>query len=83
MASNEIEIHDKIVKVLTAELDIKKDRVHPKSHIWNDLGADSLQILDIIMSLEEEFDIVISDEAIDIIETVDDIFNEVRKLIAR
>ena len=82
MVSSEVEIYDRIVKVLTAELDIKKDKVQPTSHILNDLGADSLQILEVIMSLEEEFDIIISDESIDIIETVDDIINEVRKNIA-
>jgi acyl carrier protein len=45
-------IYDAVVKILANELEIDESRILPKSHILNDLGGDSLQIVEIIMTLE-------------------------------
>jgi len=76
-------IYDAIVDILVSELEIDKSRVLPKSHILNDLGGDSLQIVEVIMTLEEHFNIIIEDEAVDRINTVEDIYKEVGEIIER
>jgi len=76
-------VYDAVVKILVDQLEIDESRILPKSHILNDLGGDSLQIVEIIMSLEEHFDIIIEDEAIDRIQTVEDIYKEIGGILDR
>lgn len=55
------------------QLDVEEDVVTMEANIQSDLGADSLDIVDLVMSLEEEFDCEIPDEEIENIKTVGDI----------
>ena len=55
------------------QLDVEEDAVTMDASITGDLGADSLDIVDLVMSLEEEFDTEIPDEEIENIKTVGDI----------
>ena len=57
-------IFDKVKSILAQQLDIDEDSITVDSSIVEDLGADSLDIVDLVMSLEDEFDIAIPDEAI-------------------
>ena len=66
------DIYDRIKNVLVKQLDVDTKKIEPESHIMNDLGGDSLQSLEVIMELEEEFDIIIPDDALDRIEKVSD-----------
>ncbi len=74
-------IYDAVVKILAEELEIDESRILPKSHILNDLGGDSLQIVEIIMTLEEHFNIIIEDAAVDRLNTVEDIYKELRGIL--
>ena len=76
-------IYEEIVKILAGELEIDESRIQYKSHILNDLGGDSLQIVEVIMQMEEHFNIIIEDESVDRINTVEDIYKEVRGIIER
>ena len=76
-------IYESIVKIVASELEIDEARIEHKSHILNDLGGDSLQIVEVIMQMEEHFNIVIEDESVDRINTVEDIYKEVRGIIER
>jgi acyl carrier protein len=76
------ELMERVSKVLCNELGIEEKQIQIESHLMNDLGADSLQSLEVIMSLEEEFDIIIPDEALDKIEKVSDIQKIVGDIIA-
>lgn len=68
------ETFEKVKKVLMDQLDVKdKDKIQMSSHIANDLGADSLDIVEIIMSLEEVFEIEIPDEDAESISTVEEV----------
>lgn len=49
------------------------ERVHAKAHLYIDLGADSLDLIDLVMSIEEEFDLEVPDEAADRWKTVGDV----------
>ncbi len=56
------EIMQKVRKVIASQLEIDEEKVIPDASVIDDLGADSLDIVEIIMSLEEEFGIEIPDE---------------------
>jgi len=66
-------ILDKVKKILVDQLDVEESAIAPESSIIDDLGADSLDIVDMVMSLEEEFDVEIPDEEIESMKTVGDI----------
>lgn len=66
-------VFEKVRDILVDQLDLEEDAVTLESSITEDLGADSLDVVDLIMSLEEEFDVEIPDEDIENIKTVGDI----------
>lgn len=66
-------ILEKVTEILVDQLDIDEDKVDADASITDDLGADSLDVVDLIMSLEEEFNIEIPDDEVENIKTVGDI----------
>ncbi|MFW5901795.1 MAG: acyl carrier protein [Thermodesulfobacteriota bacterium] len=65
-----MKIEDKVKKVIAEKLDIDPSEVVPEASLIDDLGADSLAIVELIMSMEEEFDIEVSDEEAEGLKTV-------------
>lgn len=55
-------IEDKVKKIIAEKLSVDLDEVVPEASFVDDLGADSLDLVELIMSMEEEFDVEISDE---------------------
>lgn len=72
-------VFDKVKEILCDQLDVDEDKVTMESDIQEDLGADSLDIVDLIMSFEEEFGVEIPDEAAESIKTVGDIVNYIEE----
>ena len=66
-------IFEKVKSIIVDQLDVEEDKVTMNANIQDDLGADSLDIVDLVMSFEEEFDIEIPDEEVEKIKTVGDI----------
>ena len=66
-------VFDKVKEIIIEQLDVEPDKVTTNANIQDDLGADSLDVVDLVMSLEEEFDVEIPDEAVEGIKTVGDI----------
>ena len=66
-------VFEKVKSILIDQLDVEEEKVTPEASIADDLGADSLDIVDLIMSLEEEFDLEIPDDQVENIKTVGDI----------
>ena len=66
-------VFDKVKELIAEQLDVDADTVTVTSNIQDDLGAHSLDVVDLVMSLEEEFDMEIPDEAVANIKTVGDI----------
>lgn len=66
-------VFDKVKKIIVDQLDVEEDKVTEAASITDDLGADSLDVLDLVMSFEEEFDIEIPDDQVEKIKTVGDI----------
>ena len=66
-------IFEKLVTIVADQLDVDAESVKMESNITEDLNADSLDVVDLIMSIESEFDLEIPDEAVEKIKTVGDI----------
>jgi acyl carrier protein len=65
-------IEEKIKKIICEQLEVSEDDVVPEASFVDDLGADSLDQVELIMAMEEEFGISISDEEAEKIATVKD-----------
>ena len=55
-------MQDKITKIIEEQLGVESDRIKPEASFIDDLGADSLDIVELVMAMEEEFEIEIPDE---------------------
>ena len=66
-------VFDKVKEIIIEQLDVDSEKVTTNANIQDDLGADSLDVVDLVMSLEEEFDVEIPDEAVEGFKTVGDI----------
>ena len=71
-------VFEKVRDILVDQLDVEEEKVTMDASITDDLGADSLDVVDLVMSLEEEFDVEIPDNQVENIKTVGDIvrYNE-------
>ena len=68
-------IEDKVKKIIAEKLSVDLEEIVPEASFVDDLGADSLDLVELIMSMEEEFDIEISDEQAEKLLTVKDVFD--------
>ena len=66
-------VFDKVKDIIVDQLDADEGDVTLEASIIDDLGADSLDVVDLVMSIEEEFDVEIPDEEVENIKTVGDI----------
>ncbi len=76
------EIFEDVKKIIVEKLGVNEKEVNLKSKIRDDLGADSLDQVDIVMTFEEKFEIQIPDEDTEGIETVGDIVEYIFKKIS-
>ena len=74
-------VFDKVKEIISRELNIDSSKVTPEAHLEKDLGADSLDAVEVIMALEDEFDIEISEDASQNIKTVGDIVKHIEELV--
>ena len=58
-------VFDKIKDIIVEQLDVEEDAVTMEASITEDLGADSLDVVDLVMSIEESFDVEIPDEEVE------------------
>lgn len=72
-------VFDKVKDIIADQLDVEADEITLEAVITDDLGADSLDVVDLVMSLEDEFGVEIPDEAMANIKTVGDIVAYVEK----
>ncbi len=68
-------VEEKVKKIIAEKLSVELEEVVPEASFVDDLGADSLDLVELIMSMEEEFDTDISDEDAEQITTVKDAIN--------
>ena len=75
------EVEEKVIKIVCEQLNVPKEDVVPGASFVDDLGADSLDQVEMIMAMEEEFDLSIPDEDAEKITTVQDAINYVKKAL--
>lgn len=73
-------VEEKIKKIICEQLEVNEEDVVPEASFVDDLGADSLDQVELIMAMEEEFDISISDEDAEKIVTVRDAIEYIEKI---
>ncbi len=73
-------IEQEMIDIIVEQLSVEKDKVVPNASFVDDLGADSLDLVELIMAMEEGFDIEIPDEDAEKIATVQDAINYVKKI---
>ncbi len=69
------ELLEKIKKIVSEQLDVEPEKVVPEASFVDDLGADSLDLTELIMAMEDEFDMEIDDEEAQKLRTVQDVIN--------
>ena len=62
---------EKVKAILSEQFDVEEDSITPDTNLSEDLEADSLDVVDLLMSIEDEFEIEVPDEEIENIKTVD------------
>ncbi|MDZ8223967.1 acyl carrier protein [Nostoc sp. ChiVER01] len=80
---SQTEIFDKVKDIVAEQLSVEdKTKITPQSKFMEDLNADSLDTVELVMALEEEFDIEIPDEAAEQILTVQDAVDYINNKVA-
>ena len=72
-------VAERVINIVAEQLGVDKEKVTPETSFVNDLGADSLDTVELVMELEEEFDINIPDEDAEKIQTVGDAIKYVQE----
>lgn len=70
---------EKIISIITEQLNLEGTEINEDTSLRDDLGADSLDLFEVVMAFEEEFGIEISQESLDEIDTVGDVLEYIKK----
>lgn len=79
MSTEETSIEEKVKEIIIKQMGVNKDQVAPETSFVNDLGADSLDTVELVMELEDAFDMNIPDEDAEKIQTVGDAINYIKE----
>ena len=66
-------VTERVYEIVATQLGVSKEQITPETHFVNDLGADSLDQVELVMELEEEFDIDVADEDVERLKTLGDL----------
>ena len=83
MAAKLDDVKDKVIEIVCEQLNTKKEDVKMETSFINDLGADSLDTVELVMAFEKEFDIDIPDEDAEKLRTVGDAMNYLHEKIGK
>jgi acyl carrier protein len=74
-------LEDRVSAIIVEQLGVTKEELAPRASFSDDLGADSLDIVELVMAMEEEFDIEIPDDDAEKIQTIEDVITYVKAKI--
>ncbi len=74
-------LEDRVSAIIVEQLGVTKEELAPRASFIDDLGADSLDIVELVMAMEEEFDIEIPDDDAEKIQTIEDVITYVKAKI--
>lgn len=72
-------VEERVIDIVAEQLGVEKDKISRETHFVNDLGADSLDTVELVMELEEEFDISIPEESAEKIQRVGEAIDYIEK----
>ncbi len=73
-------MYEKVCKMLVDQLGISADAIKPESEVIKDLGADSLDVVELMMTIEDEYGITLPESEVEGIKTVQDIVDMMEKM---
>jgi acyl carrier protein len=68
-----VDLQERLYALVANQLGVEREELAPEAHILDDLGADSLDVVELMMALEESFDIVVPDEDVERLQTIADV----------
>lgn len=68
-------LEERVIELIVEQLDITREECVPEASFLDDLGADSLDLVELIMEMEETFDLEVADEELEKIRTVQDVID--------
>ena len=72
-------MYEKVKKMLTMQLNIPEDKIQPAAEVVKDLGADSLDVVELMMAIEDEYGVTLPEEEVEKVKTVQDIVDMMEK----
>ena len=75
-------LENRVTEIIVEQLGVSKEEIVPEASFIDDLGADSLDIVELVMAMEEEFDLEIPDEDAEKIQTIGDAIGYVKERTA-
>jgi acyl carrier protein len=66
-------LQERLYVLVANQLGLEREELVPEAHILDDLGADSLDVVELVMALEESFNIVVPDEDVERLQTIGDV----------
>lgn len=66
-------VFEKVKSILSEQFDVEEDSITMETSIINDLGADSLDVVDLLMNIDDEFGVEVPDEDVEKVKTVEDL----------
>jgi acyl carrier protein len=72
-------MYEKVLDLIASQLPVKRETITRQSRLLEDLGADSANVMILVMDLEQEFDIIVEDDVLGNIKTVGDIIDYLEK----
>ena len=73
-------MYEKVCKMLAQQLNIEVDKIKPESEVVKDFGADSLDVVELMMTLEDEYEVTLPEGEVEGIKTVQDIVDMLSKI---
>jgi len=71
-------VEEKVIEIISQKLNLSKDQIKPEASFVDDLGADSLDLVELVMAMEEAFGMEVPDEEAEKLRTVKDVIDYVK-----
>jgi acyl carrier protein len=72
-------VEEKVIEIIAEKLNLSKDQIKPEASFVDDLGADSLDLVELVMAMEEAFGMEVPDEDAEKLRTVKDVIEYVKQ----
>ncbi|MBI4633072.1 MAG: acyl carrier protein [Deltaproteobacteria bacterium] len=74
-----MKLEDRIIEIIMEQLNVTREECVSEASFINDLGADSLDLVELIMEMEETFDVTVSDDELEKVRTIQDVFDFLKR----